>query len=271
MKSTISLLCLFTLLVPAVLVAHPGADAALAHFSEQIRERPGDPSLYLQRGVVYSNDGQYPQALEDFQQAARLGERILVSFDLGVLYYRMGEFDTAKRYFDEFLQRFPSHTAALEYRARLLRDAGDYPASVADFRRLFELRERTNPGDYSSAANMLASAGTEGIEEALEILDLGNSKLGITPQLQHQAIELELRLNRTDRAIQRLRELGPMLGDSPEWKVDMADLLLQSGQPGPAATLLDAATTQLATLRKTPARQETVERIARLRSSDAAL
>lgn len=265
MKPIISLLCLFTLLAPTVLVAHPGADAALAHFNEQIRAHPGDPSLYLQRGTVYSHDGQYPQALEDFQQAARLGERILVSFDLGVLYYRMGEFDTARRYFDEFLQRFPNHTACLEYRARLLRDAGDYPAAVADFRRLFELRERPNPGDYSSAANMLASAGNEGIEQALEILDHGNSKLGITPQLQNQAIEFELRLNRTDRAIQRLRELEPMLGESPEWKVDMADLLLQSGQPGQAATLLDAAASQLATLRKTPARLETAERIDRLR------
>lgn len=264
LRPVLTFCCLLALATPAVLVAHPGADAALAYFNQQIREQPAQQLLYIQRGVIYSNDGQYQKALEDFRQAARLGERILVSFDLGVLHYRMGEFAAARHYFDEFLQRFPNHAACLEYRARLLRDAGDYGGAVADFRRLFELRERPNPGDFSSVASMLASAGDDAVEQALAILDQGNSMLGLTPQLQQQAIELELRRGRPDHAIDRLRRLEPLLGESPEWKVDLADLHLAYGDSEYAGRLLAEASRQLAAIRRTPARDELRERIALL-------
>ncbi len=265
LKRLIRLSVLFLSSAPAWLAAHPGVDTALAYFSEQIRMLPGQQLPYIQRGNIYSNDGRYAQALADFQQAARLGEPLLVSFDLGVLYYRMGDFATARHYLDAFLDRYPDHQRGLEYRARLLRDAGEYRASVADFTHLFELRERPNPGDFSAVANMLASTGAEGIEQALAIIDQGHRKLGLTPQLQEQAIALELRRDRPDRAILRLRLLEPMLGESPQWKVDMADLLLQVGEPEQATALLDAAESQLDRLRRTPARLQIVEKIARMR------
>lgn len=261
------LTCLMVLFGQQELSAHPGAHEALEHFSRQIDENPRQQSLYIQRGIVYSNDGQYPQAQEDFQRAAELGDPVLVGFDFGVLHYRMGELDTARRYFDGFLQRFPNHAPGLEYRARLSRDAGDYETSVADFRRVFELQDRPNPGHYISAAEMLQSTGIDGIDQALVILDQGNGKLGMTPQLQHYAIQLELRRKRPEKAVERMRELEPMLGESPDWKVDMGELMLKVGQPEQAAALLDGASLQLDTLRNTPARLEIRERIDRLRAT----
>ena len=70
---------------------------------------------------------------------------MLVSFDLGVLHYRMAQFDSARLYFDTFLVRFPNHSACLEYRARLLRDSGDFDGAIADFRRMFERIKRPIP------------------------------------------------------------------------------------------------------------------------------
>ena len=148
----------------------------------------------------------------------------------------------------------------------MFRDAGDYEASVADFRRVFELQDQPNPGHYISAAEMLQSKSTAGIDQALVILDQGNKKLGMTPQLQQYAIQLELCRKRPENALERMRELEPMLGESPDWKVGMAELTLQVGQAERAATLLDEALLQLDTLRKTPARLELRERIDRLRA-----
>ena len=265
MKLSAFFLALCVLPASLELGAHPGVDAALAYFSEQIQAHPKDQSLYLQRGTVYSNDGQYPQALSDFQRAAQLGDQVLVSFDLGVLHYRQGDFEVARRYFDEYLHRFPDNTSCLEYRARLLRDMGDSDAAIVDYRRLFELEQHPNPGHYITVAEMLASEGGKGVDQALAILDQGNLKLGITPQLQQYAIQLELRRDRPLAALDRLRALQPILGQSPEWKVDMGELLFQTGNKEQAAAMLDAAALQISTLRKTPARLATLERINSLR------
>jgi len=261
---------LMLLMLSSAVIAHPGVDAALEYFDGQIHEHPMEQSFYIQRGVVYSNDGRFEEALADFQRAARLGEPVTVSFDLGVLYYRMGKHAIAREYFDSFLRRFPDHPGCLEYRARLLRDLGDYPGSVADFRRVFELQERPNPGDYLAVTDMLTARELGGIDEALAVLDEGNARLGVTPQLQQRAIELELARNRTADAVARMQTLQPELGGSPEWKVGMAELYLADGRPDLVAPLLDAAEAQLGTSRPTPARLATRRSLDALREKLAA-
>ena len=257
-------LLLITLL-PVTLLAHPGASTTIEYFSHQIEHRPDQQALYIQRGIAYSADGQYDLALSDFNRAESLGDPVLVSFDLGVLYYRQGHLETSLNYFNSYLQRFPNHGRGLEYRARVLRDRGDFEGSVADFRRVFELEKQPNPGHYISVANMLSADGAAGIEEALTVLDEGNRKLGITPQLQYRAIDLEKARNRPDLAIKRMGELQDVLGDSPDWKVGLAELYLDAQQSSRAEALLDEAESQLASLRRTPARLTLQERISRLR------
>lgn len=240
--------------------AHPGVDEALRHYDRLIEQSPRDQALHVQRGIVYSNDGRYAEAVADFRRAEELGDPLRVSFDLGVLHYRMGDFPAARRYFDAWLQRFPGHAPGLEYRARLRRDAGDHDGSIADFRRVFALVPRPNPGDYLSVAQMLESRGEAGVVEALGVLDQANARLGITPQVQRKAIALELRLGQPDRAIERLRALEPTLGDSPDWKVEMGELLLSAGRGEQAQAWFRKAADQLQGLRPTPARQQLMRR-----------
>ena len=66
---SVALAFLSILLFPVSLIAHPGSHEAVEHFSRQIEAHPNDQRLYIQRGIVYSNDGQYQQALDDFQSA----------------------------------------------------------------------------------------------------------------------------------------------------------------------------------------------------------
>ena len=187
-----------------------------------------------------------------------------VAFDLGVLHYRMNNYDNARLYFDEVLRVNPNHLQCLEYRARLLRDSGHDAAAVNDFKRVFALQEKPDPGHYISVAEILRSTGTEGVDQALAILDAGTVKLGLTPQLQRYAIELELARGKPGAAVQRLWTLQPMLGASPEWKVDMGELMFKMSEPQQAVMWIQAASMQLKALRITPARLELKERIDRL-------
>ena len=238
-----------------LVLAHPGVSAALDYYDHQIEKSLQNQALYIQRGIIYSNDGQYQKAEADFSRAAELGDPVVVSYDLGVLHYRKKEFDTAKRYFNAYLKRFPDHTKCLEYRARLLRDARDFDAALNDLRRVFALEQRPNPGLYFSAAQMLQSSGGDGIQKALNLIDEANLKLGLMPQLQRYAIDLEIQRNAPIKAIERLQTLKPMLGKSPEWKVEMGELLLNLGRNDEAKQYFREAAEQLDTLRPTPARQ----------------
>lgn len=240
--------------------AHPGVEQALRYFDQQIEQSPREQALYVQRGIVYSNDGEYEKAKVDFTRAEELGDPVLVGFDLGVLHYRMGDFAASRRYFDAWLQRFPDHAAGLEYRARLLRDAGDHDGAIADFKRVFALQPRPNPGDYISVAQMLESRGDAGVAEALGVLDQANAMLGVTPQIQRKAITLELRRKQPERAIARMRELESTLGESPDWKVEMGELMLASGRREEAQACFRKALDQLGSLRLTPARQQLMRR-----------
>lgn len=263
-RTAFILLLMLAVELPGFGWAHPGAHVSIEHFTRQIEQQPLEQRHYVNRGIAYSNDGQYSAALADFQQAEKLGDPVLVSFDLGVLHYRMGKLAPARMYFDTFLGRFPDHAGCLEYRARLARDAGDFETAVADFNRVFDLRERPNPGDYITTAEMLRSMGPGGVVDALAVLDRGNAQIGMTPQLQRYAIELELVRERPDLALARLRALGPIVRESPEWKVEMADLLLRTGQPDQAVEMLEDASAQLESLRRTPARTATLEEANRL-------
>jgi tetratricopeptide (TPR) repeat protein len=235
--------------------AHPGAHVVIDHFTAEIEKRPLDQALRIQRGIAYSNDGQFDEALADFLRAEQLGDPIAVAFDLGVLHYRKGDFPASRRYFDLYLEKFPGHAPTLEYRARLRRDADDAAGAIADYRAYFAKVGRPHPGDYSAAATLLATMPTEGAEPALALLDEGMTRLGLIPQLQQQAIAIELQRGRTDRALARQRTLEPILGESPDWKVEMGELLMQAGNKAEAERQFRLAIEQLETLRPTPARR----------------
>lgn len=264
MKFFTAIIIVCCLLPVTAVLAHPGAHDKLVYFNQRLKQQPADQQLYILRGSTYSNDGQFDNALADFHKAETLGDPVAVAFELGVLHYRTAKFDAARAYFDTWLQRSPRHKPALEYRARLLRDAGDYTSSLADYKALFALQQRSDPGNYIAAAKMLAELDDKGLQAAIGMLDQGMQQLGLAPQLQRYAIKLELQRQHTTNAIARLNSLEPMLGKSPDWKTAMGELLLLAGKKTAARKLFDAATKQLATLRKTPARLQLLEKIAKL-------
>jgi tetratricopeptide (TPR) repeat protein len=245
-------------------LAHPGQHDQLQQVNRHLEQAPTDQDLYIQRGIIYSEGGQYDEALADLLHAQTLGEPVLAAFQLGVLHYRTRDFEVARNYLQQYLQRFPNYPPAYDYLARIARDSGDYDLAVAHLQTYFRLQDSPNPGLYLAAARMLEEQRR--YEQALAILDQGQATLGVVPQLQRQAIALERARGQPELALARLQALGPMLGESPAWRLDMAELQLEIGHRDSAAAMIQAAREALAQQRATPARLELQERAEALSS-----
>jgi tetratricopeptide (TPR) repeat protein len=259
-----SLLLVWALLLPGQVLAHAGTHEQVAQANRKIQESPQSQHLYLQRGIIYSHGGQLDEAIADFKHAATLGDPVLVSHEMGVTYYRKGDFEKAQFYFAEYLERFPGHAPSYEYRARVYRDMGQLALAVQAMQQYFSLAEHPNPGNYIAASDMLLALDENSSEQALAVLDDGIERLGLVPQLQRHAIVLETGRGNYGAALVRLRSLEQVLRGSVQWQVDMAELLILDGRYEEAEGFLVSSREQLDGLRKTPARIQLGRRIEQL-------
>lgn len=249
-----------------VSIAHEGPGAHLDHINEALEKTPDKQSLYIERGAIYSSEaGLHELALKDFQRAEKLGPPVAVAYELGLLFYRSAEFSKSRMYFDRYISQFPDYAPAYEYRAKASYQIGDTRQAMADFNAFFRLQKQINPGSFIAAAKIYASAKEGGVDAAIALLDQGIKRIGLNPQLQSYAARLELQRNRPEQAIARHQTMRTMLNDSPAWKAEMAELLLDAGKPAEAAAFLDQAEEQLAKLKATPARLNLLQTIQKLR------
>ena len=194
-----------------------------------------------------------------------MGPATNAAFAHGVILYRMGKFDDAKDYFSKHLEASPHHIGSLEYRARVLRDSGDFEGALSDFQTLFKLNRSANPGHYLSVARMVAALPGGGQDTALAMLDERMEEVGVLSQLQRYAIEVERNRNNYSEAIRRLSTLDESLRATPQWKVEVAQLMLLDRRPADARPLLDIAEQQLAGLSVNGSRRDLVDKIAQAR------
>jgi tetratricopeptide (TPR) repeat protein len=242
--------------IPSVAVPDAATDARLAELTARIEQYPGEQVWLIQRARVYVDANDYELALDDIRAARALGNPSEAAFVHGILLYRSGELVAAREQLDAYLAIHPGHRSALEYRARLLRDAGHYEAALSDYRQLLAIDPDLDPGYYLSTARILAALPEYGTGEALALLDGRMADVGPISSLQRYAIELEKQRGDYAAAIDRLVTLDPRLRATPEWQVEMAELLIPAGRPGEALPLLAVAEEQLQSLRRTGSRDK---------------
>jgi len=90
------------------------------------------------------------------------------------------------------------------------------------------------------------------------------SKLGLNPQLQRYAMQLELRRDDIEGALDRWYSLEDQLGETPEWGITLARVLILADKVDEARLVVQTVKDRLISLRQTPARKAAGETIARL-------
>ena len=254
----------------ALSLAHSGtvrADAAAAEriraLSLRIEQTPDNQALHLQRSLAYLNNNQLKLARTDIRTAEAVGEPVEAAFTHGLLLYKTGDYRAARPYFDRYLQNYPRHRGALEYRARLLRDIGENRRALADYEALLALSDSLDPGYYVTTARLMAAQPDRGVAEALALLDARMAQIGPLTTLQRYAVELERSRGNFKGATERMAGMDQRLKATPQWQVEVAEIMLQAGQLQEARSYLAVAEEQLQSRSRAGDRKllETVHRL----------
>lgn len=268
-SSLLSVLCLLiglTLLPARLASADAAVEQRIEALSQRITQTPTDQPLRLQLALAYAENDQYPLAVAEIEAAEAVGDPVEAAYTHGVLLYRAGDYTSARRYLDLYLQRYPRHPGSLNYRARLLRDSGEDRLALADYQALFTLSDSLDPGYYLATARLMASLPEHGNSKALALLDERMAQIGTINSLQRYAIELDKARGNFPAAIERMGAMDQKFKASPQWQVDMAALLIQAGHTTEAQAYLSVAQEQLQSGRNTVARNELLDTARRLQA-----
>jgi tetratricopeptide (TPR) repeat protein len=260
----LALVLVFAPLAPVI--ADAGISKRIKVLSTHIDQSPEDQALRLQRALAYVDDNQPELALADIKVAETLGDPLAAAYTYGVLLYRQGDNAGARPYFDRYLQAYPGEWGALGYRARLLRDLGENRLALADYEALIRLNDALDPGYYVVTARLMAGLPERGVDEALALLDQRIAQRGAVSSLQRYAVELEQQRGNYQAAIARMALLDEKLRATPQWQLEVAELLLQAGRPQEASSYLAVAQEQLQAGRMTAINVQLLETVRRLQA-----
>ena len=251
------------LLSGGLVQAHPGDEASIAYLSQKLQQQPA-AEFYLLRASLYLRHGELQSAESDIDAAEKLEGPAAVAVTRSQLLQLRGRKDAAVGQLNLFLDAFPNQPNALQQRARLLAETGRAADAIRDYRQLLRSSRPVGPGLYLEAAQLIAAA--EGPQPALDVLDQGMDQLGMTVALQRRAIDLCLDARLHAAAIERQRRLRAVMGSSPLWRIEMAELYARVGEPKSAERELQSLEGLAASITSSPGMQAILERVRQLQA-----
>ncbi len=237
------------------LMAHSGDHSSINELNALLATTPDAPSLLLIRGATFTRMGQWDKAEQDFLRAKQIDKHINIDFELAQLYFQRNLFTYSLLHVNRYININPEYAPAYLLKARSAQASGQTGIAQQSWVDYLTIAPDAHPGDYLAAARLHASTGSIGVEKALELLDQGIKRIGLTAQLQGYAMQLELDRDQPTLAYRRWRSLEDQLGATPKYKITLAQLLVLTDRLSEARLTLEDAKTQLLKQRKTPARK----------------
>ena len=244
--------------------AHAAIETQLSRITALIERHPEAQSLYMHRAALYQDHGRLKRAEADLRQAARLGDPVNSDFLLGKLYYARGDHQRALDRFANYLRRHPNHDLSLLFSARAARESERTSLAIGFFDAYFAGAANPHPGEYLSAARLRRMLWPHDVAPALDLLDQAMKRIGLVPQLQRFAIELEMQRQNFAGAISRWQTLEPVFGRSPHWLFEAAQIYHVMGEKKAARHVLSEIEGYMATIKPTPSNQRLIRKLQRL-------
>ena len=225
------------ILAPAVLDAHPDTPRQLAEVAEKLRERPGDPDLLMQRGVLYLDEeyANYPQAIADLGAALKTPGRGEALIFRATAYLRTAQRELARRDLDRYIASGPPDPRAFELRAEVHAAGGQRQAAVEDLVAASRVAPRAE--QYLRRAEVLEEDGRP--KDAVTALQDGLQRLGAAPELALRLVDVGVRTGRFDAALAAASLLESQGGRREPWVLRRAQILASASREKEARVVLE--------------------------------
>ncbi len=219
------------LALPGNVWAHQDVLEAIALISVRLDQHPS-AELYLERGELRRQHGEYAAALADFARAAQFtADAPEIDLARGRVMLEAGRVEAAEMYLLELIRKLPESTEAHCLMGELCEGRHQYLRAAAEYAKAAQFSPSPAPDLILARARVLVAAGDEYVPLALKALDQGMKRLGgPLVSLQTAAIDLELRRANVDAALGRLDALSGQSAPNPQWLIRRAEILRDAGR-----------------------------------------
>jgi tetratricopeptide (TPR) repeat protein len=212
--------------------AHGDLHERIDSITKQLAVSPNDTALLARRAALHAQHEEWNEALADCTAAQRLGSRSpAASLIAADALAALGRLDAAESAYRSLTNAASDCLPARTGLARVL----SLQRRHADAAQLLDtlLTADADPQAWVDAAGAWDSAGDP--ERALATLQAGITTLGSLVALETPALDLEVRLGRTDAALARVDRLAADAGRPESWLVRRAEILHAAGRAGSAS------------------------------------
>ena len=212
MRFFLCLIPLYWFLGAGGALAHEELPERLADVNKAIEHAPENPMLYLNRGELYREHGDFAEARTDFDRAMVLGNDLaLAYFHIGRMQLNRDDLEGAEKYLLIYLERSATNNEnprtripALANLAMTYHKQGRYLDEADQYTKIIRSYDQPATGFYISRARAYISAGAPYLEQAQAGLNEGIEKLGPKTELLEYTVELDLHSGNVDSALARL-------------------------------------------------------------------
>lgn len=232
------LLVLSTAMPPLPATAHGFLHERIGEMDRLVESQSDKAEPFLRRAELYREHGDFEAALADISRASKREPEVArVDLHRAKVYLDQGQLDAAAEATVRFLDRtqmeknaqhlFPRayllFAEIAERKGKPLEAAGHIGKAITE-------SERPAPTLFLKQSSVLANAGPEHADAAIEVLEAGMRKLGPLSVLQQRALELELARRDKKAALLRIETMIAAVPSNPGYLREKGRILEMTGK-----------------------------------------
>ena len=204
MRKTQFIFFLFNFLFISQIFPHGDLEERIHKVTEEIEVSPDSAYLYVKRGKLYFQHEDYKQSIDDLNKSKSLGYQSVeqkILFAKG--YNHLNEYKNALSFCEQILCDDPRNVIAIQVKARTYLLQNNFSNAALEFEKVIKYSNQSFPENYIDASYAWESFNNEeGYKNATIIIQKGIENLGHLISLSNRLIELEVKRNHYDSAIE---------------------------------------------------------------------
>ncbi|WP_432670351.1 tetratricopeptide repeat protein [Flavobacterium sp. SM2513] len=188
-----------------VMLAHGDLSKRIAAKTHQIEKEPKNFTLYYERGLLYQEHKEYPEALQDYKKSKTLGNtNEVVNYRLAQVHFSIEKYDAALSDITAYLKRNSTDVKGKKVEAQILFKKKAYSKALNSYQYVFENTTDLRPEDVIEYTEITLAQNHDNYKDALTIIEKGLVKIGTkTTALQLKKLEYLVASKQENKAIEQ--------------------------------------------------------------------